>query len=398
MIGEPRRRIAEKRMACGGQRTNRALAIVQREQSGRPPCCVVSKFPLLFDQRDAVETSGCGERVGGAHTTDAPTNDDDMLRTTTAAAHDLEDRTRTARPPRWSGEVVGLCFVIALVVTGCADDRFVEGDDTVVAAEGDPEASTLCDPELVDSTFGSTVVIYQVDDGQLGSVCFGEPLAVVEESWLSLSEIAPPGQLEPLDLFAGYEATGSGDTVAFAAPLPTSGDGDAEDELGSGFVIAVDLAASEADDQELLVTMAHEISHVFTQSSSELDRSVDPSECATFYNGLGCFTDDAFLTAWINQFWTVDELASLPADGSTDDAGGDERCAIDASYIGSYGASHPEEDFAESFAAYVFDIEVTAEAQPRIDFFEQYPELVAFRDRAAAANLDQLSYTFDRCG
>ena len=334
-----------------------------------------------------------------------------MLRTF-ADAHGPEDRTLALRAPRRSGIVRLLGMVLVLVMAGCqtsnegADQGAgIVGGDTVegdpvdgdtLATDGGADAATPCDPDVVGSDFGLTVVIYRVDSGQLGLPCFGQPIAVVEESWLALSEMTPPEQLGSLEMFAGFASRADNDTVAFAAPLPVVGGG--VDELGDGFVIAVDLAASEDDDEELLVTMAHEISHVFTQGPDQLDRSVEPADCETYDNGLGCFTEGAFMTAWIEAFWSEDDLLSLPADGSTDEVGGEERCALDAAFIGSYGASHPEEDFAESFAAYVLDIDVRPEVQARVDFFEQFPELVAFRDRAAAADLTQLSYQFEPCG
>ena len=44
------------------------------------------------------------------------------------------------------------------------------------------------------------------------------------------------------------------------------------------------------------------------------------------------------------------KVATLPTDYTVDIEGGEDRCDLDPSYPGSYAASHPEEDFAESFA------------------------------------------------
>ncbi len=289
------------------------------------------------------------------------------------------------------------------------DSEVVESSDGVDAEPAEPEGEldlagapeASCDPEIVGSDLGPTVVIYEVDDGQLGSVCLGEAIAVIEESWLLLTEITPPEQLGAVERFAGFESRPGGDTLAFVAPLPLAGppDDEAGDEGGGGFLIAVDLASSEGDESELLVTMAHEISHVFTQVPGQLDRTIVSDDCDTYDNGLGCFTEDSFMAAWIDAFWSEDDLASLPVDGSADEDAGEERCELDAAFIGSYGASHPEEDFAESFAAYVLDVDVRPAVQARVDFFEQFPELVAFRDRAAAAGLSPLvGYQFEPCG
>lgn len=296
---------------------------------------------------------------------------------------------------RRSTLLVGALLAVWLAAACAAAD----GDAVVVESTANSESGVdLCQPAVVGADAGTTVVIYLVADGQLGDACFGSPLAVVEESWLVLTDIAPPEQLDAVTVFAGFEANASDDTVAFAAPVPADPNGDDGEAIPDAFVIAVEVAAADSSDDELLVTMAHEISHVFTQMSDQLDRSVDPEDCNTFYNGAGCFAEDALVVAWIDQFWTEDDLASLPEDGSADVDGGTRRCSLDPAFIGSYGASHPEEDFAESFAAYVFTVAVEPEAEQRVAFFDDYPELVAFRDRAAAADLDQLSYTFDTCG
>ena len=43
----------------------------------------------------------------------------------------------------------------------------------------------------------------------------------------------------------------------------------------------------------------------------------------------------------------------LPADGAVDPDGGEDRCLLDPEFVGAYAASHPEEDFAETFAVWL---------------------------------------------
>ena len=64
-----------------------------------------------------------------------------------------------------------------------------------------------------------------------------------------------------------------------------------------------------------------------------------------------------------------------------------------------YAQSHPDEDFAESFAAFVFQIDVDSpQLEDKLAFYEERPELAAFRDRAVAAGLAGLPNDFDVCG
>lgn len=244
----------------------------------------------------------------------------------------------------------------------------------------------VCEPDTIGEEDGPVIAIYKVEDGVLGDLCFGEASDEVLQSWDLLDEFTDPEQLQPIKLFAGIES----DTVyAFAGP--------ATNDNYDDFVIAVDIL-SAGDLQELRLTMAHELSHVFTQDPDQFDESLRRSSCDTYHNGYVCFLPDSYITAWVGEFWTQDQLDDLPKSGAIDEDGGDDRCSADRSFIGSYAASHPEEDFAEAFSAFVYGLDVPDEAKPRLQFFEAYPELVAYRDRAIAAGQTGLLNTLGQCG
>ena len=101
--------------------------------------------------------------------------------------------------------------------------------------------------------------------------------------------------------------------------------------------------------------------------------------------------------AWIDQFWTEDDLADLADPGVPDEEGGEDRCDLNPEFLGAYAASHPEEDFAETFSAFVFDLGVAPGVRPKVEFFEAYPELVSFRDKVETLGSPP-SNTFDLCG
>ena len=88
----------------------------------------------------------------------------------------------------------------------------------------------------------------------------------------------------------------------------------------------------------------------------------------------------------------------MPDPTATDEEGGEDRCTLDPSFLGTYAASHPEEDLAESFSAFVFSLPVPEAVQPKLDFFEDYPELVAFRDLVEAEGVPTPPNNFDECG
>jgi hypothetical protein len=76
---------------------------------------------------------------------------------------------------------------------------------------------------------------------------------------------------------------------------------------------------------------------------------------------------------------------------------GEARCVADASYAGPYGASSPEEDIAEMFAAYVFDVKVSTSLDEKLAFFDQYPEFREVRERAEALGRHEVAYSFENC-
>lgn len=254
------------------------------------------------------------------------------------------------------------------------------------ASIGDP-MSGGCDPELVGDEDGPVTSVYTIEDGRLAGLCWGVPDETVTGAFAVLAVVAPPGGLADVSFVAGFD--GGGDTVAFVVPV---------DDAYSGFVMAFDTVAADADPAELRLTVVHEYAHVFTQRVDQLDVTVDRSSCPTFWNGAGCVVAGSYLDTWINEFWSEEELRSLPVDGSIDEEGGYERCLVDPGFLGAYAASHPEEDFAEAYSAFVFALDVPPGVESRMRFFEAIPEFVDVRNRVAAAGFPPVRNLFDVCG
>ena len=238
---------------------------------------------------------------------------------------------------------------------------------------------------------------YYVVDGTLGAVCYGEEDPTMAKAWTSLATITPPDQLNDLALFAGFGSAGGedeeskGTTLAFVNVI---------DDEGTAFQMSVNLDEYDADPDQAALTMAHEFSHVFTATSSQLDRSPEAAEdCATYFNGEGCYLPDSLMAAWIDEFWGPEALAGVDPTKDVGIDDGAELCASDPSFLGPYAATNPEEDFAESFSAFVYRVPApTPEVQAKYDWFADQPGLVEFRDRAEEAGKGPLDGTFEGCG
>lgn len=233
---------------------------------------------------------------------------------------------------------------------------------------------------------------HYVVDGILGELCTGDEDERLYDAWEALATIAPRGQLGDLGVFTAFVEAGAGDeiTLAFVQPL---------DADGTLFQMSVNLDEFEFDPQEALLTMAHEFSHVFSATPSQTDRTLEAVDnCETYSNGESCFFEDSLINQWVDTFW-VDYIDDFEPTVEATGAEGEERCAIDAGFLGSYAASTPEEDFAETFSAYVFDVPAaTPEQQERIDWMAGQPGLAEFRDRADDAGLTPVRNGFEVCG
>jgi len=233
---------------------------------------------------------------------------------------------------------------------------------------------------------------YLVDDGQLGELCFGDDDQTILDAWDALTAITPSGQLGDLTLFGGFEPNGdeAAETMAFVNVV---------DVDGNSFQMSINTIEAIADPDELLLTLAHEFTHVFTATPMQLDRTDEAiDDCPTYFNGEGCYVDDSLMLAWIDAFWEPEVLAGVDVEvESSDDA--DQRCGNDDGFFGSYAATSPEEDFAEAFSAFVFRLDpVTGGQAERLAWIEEQPGLAEFRDRADGAEMTPLANNFDVCG
>jgi hypothetical protein len=293
----------------------------------------------------------------------------------------------------------------ALLAGGCEmlDDAAFEDDfelfsaDPADALDVGATDATRDDVDCSRSGLGEDasavyLTAYVVVDGELGAVCLGEPDPVLENIWASLAAMAPAELREDLSLFTLFEGGEESDDVTLAFVITA-------DDEGRSFQMSFNAEESQADPDELLLTIAHEFSHVFTGTLDELDRVMHPDDCTTYDNGEGCYLDGSMMLGWIETFWSDEQIGEVDPNEEAQVADGEERCAADPGFFGDYAASTPEEDFAEAFSAFVLRIEPNSDAQAaRLGWFESWPLLTEVRDRAAAAALGPLDNRFGQCG
>lgn len=310
---------------------------------------------------------------------------------------------------------ISAAFLVALglLVASCAGDNDAAPDATSAAESdatdsdandtGTDAAETVdlsltrddvdCSPEWIGSDEETFTTAHVVVDGVLGAPCLGDVDDTLLEAWEALTVIAPTLALADLGLFGGFTGDPDSDEVTLAFV-------NAMDDDGTLFQMSINLDAYRDDADQSYLTMAHEFSHVFTQLPSQLDRSDEAGdECVTYFNGDGCFYDDSLMAQYIYEFWPDELLAELPAPdvGATVESG-EERCQLNADFLGPYAASNPEEDFAETFSAFVFELSVDPALDDKLEWMADQPGLAEFRDRAIDAGLTPLDNPFEQCG
>lgn len=235
------------------------------------------------------------------------------------------------------------------------------------------------------------IIAHVVVDGNLGEPCFGEPDDRLIAAWKVLAAITPPGELNDLGVFVGFVSNErSHTTLAFVNEI-------AADD--TQYQMSINIDEAERDPDELMLTMAHEFAHVMTTNPAQLDESLYPNQCETWHNLRGCFRDDSLMWQWIQTFWADGLIGEVRQKVEPSPEVGGERCALNPGFFGPYAASHPEEDFAEAFSAFVFRIEVESdEQQAKMRWFAEQPALLQFRNHAIESGLGPLSYDFAPCG
>ncbi len=155
------------------------------------------------------------------------------------------------------------------------------------------------------------------------------------------------------------------------------------------------------DTYEFFATLVHEYGHLLSLNPSQVEPSVaifnDPDDddvyyaeadaCPNYFPGEGCSKADSYINLFVEAFWNDLYDEWLDVDNIEDED--DYYAALDQFYydyedqfVSDYAVTNPDEDFAESFSAFVMEPTPDGNtiAEEKILFFYRFPELVALRD------------------
>lgn len=237
-------------------------------------------------------------------------------------------------------------------------------DEHPAATEGGTSSGITTED---DDDFG-TVDVYQVVDGELQPGASG----LTQKVWDTFVRVVTADfASEVMSQYRVGDAPDS-DTLAYVY----------QDDDPDYWILATNLATSE-DTPSLIATLVHEYAHILTLTGTEMDR--DETSCSTIELSEGCALDDSYLLAFDEQFWAGYGDSAPSVDNDDADVAYDFYLAHEEDFVSDYAATNVVEDIAESFMTFVLEDEPTdataSVTAAKLDFFWQYPELEAIRER-----------------
>ena len=227
-------------------------------------------------------------------------------------------------------------------------------------------------PEVEDDEDFGTVEIYDVlTDGTLDPAASG----LTQTVWDTFVRVVTPDfASEVMSQYRVGDAPKS-DTLAYVY----------QDDNPDFWILAANLATSE-DEADLVATLVHEYAHILTLTATEMD-ALAPV-CHTIDLSEGCARDDSYLLAFDQQFWSGYDSTAPTPDNADGDIAYDFYLDHEDDFVSDYAATNVVEDIAECFSAFVLEDRPDAGAATvtaaKLEFFWQYPELEAIRERIRA--------------
>ena len=280
----------------------------------------------------------------------------------------MPQRHSPSVPYCWAVRRLPIIFVIvvfALLGAGTAVQFFMAKPDSATTA-----------PTIKDDEFGS-VTIYSVnDDGSLKPDASGLALEV----WQTFERVVTPH---------------------FAANVMTQfrvGDDDTSDTYAYVFqsydqrywVLADNLATSE-DRTVLIATLVHEYAHILTLGQDEMRPGREI--CTTIQLDEGCAAEDSVIWAFDKEFWVHYGSSAPTEDNSDEDTAWAFYQKHEDDFVDDYAATSVVEDVAESFMTWVVEDDASGDSSvaKKLEFFNDYPDLVTIRERIRAEFAGELN-------
>jgi len=217
-----------------------------------------------------------------------------------------------------------------------------------------------------DDDFGSVDIYTVLDDGTLDPAASG----LTAEVWETFTRVATVEFVsEVMSEYRVGDAPRS-DTLAYVY----------QTDDPDYWVLADNLATSE-DESQLIATLVHEYAHILTLGVDEVQPRAN--SCETLQLDEGCAEGDAVILAFDERFWSGYGDDAPAADNSDADLAWEFYLAHEDDFVSDYAATNVVEDIAESFMTWVVEDDASGDSvvAEKLRFFEDYPPLVAIRDR-----------------
>lgn len=304
---------------------------------------------------------------------------------------------------------VGVTDTFAEQVNAAVDQRSEDMDAVMVDGveemlDGMEDEPPVFDPgdfmEPLEGQLGEQdLALYAVDgdeisEPQITEGLTGDAAQIAEDTeshervWDLFSRITGEDYEDLIDTFVVF-TDGPQNILAAVAPTPPGLD------TWTFYIDGADLE----DEDELLLTLAHEYAHILTLETGQVtydEAFLDPNDGGTPCGDLvpfdqGCANAGSYWEAYY-PFWEPLEQEHAAIDQLADE---DEYLAAledfylehQDEFVSSYAPTSQAEDMAESFSYWMVSDEDLFDgiAQEKIDFWNQFPELVAERENARAA-------------
>lgn len=256
----------------------------------------------------------------------------------------------------------GVCFfeceneVECTEISNAIDAEFSSWTDELQNDTGKVEEKVISENDK------SLQAEYVVSTGENITLESGKDNEKFRKIWREIAELSPDNlsnnYIEMYQIFDNK----NDDTLAFV---------DDEDRNGK-WRVAVNLAGyNTSTERENKSTFIHELAHIISLNTAQINSNADQNSCNTFYLDEGCTKNNSYLYNFQKTFWVG---VNKNSEGSAEF---DEN-----KYVTEYATTNEVEDLAESFAFFVLG----KEDQPsspvknvKINFFYNYPELVQIR-------------------
>jgi hypothetical protein len=158
-----------------------------------------------------------------------------------------------------------------------------------------------------------------------------------------------------------------------------------EENTSNTWTLYIDVIDGK-DTTEYVHTLTHELGHLITLKP---DQFTSGSSCSTYEAEDGCFTSSSYINELVDQFWPeiLDEWQDIEYNTTTQDDFDNQIYDFYEKYsdqfVNDYAATNPEEDFAETWLYYVFDLtpDGGSIAEDKIDFMTSFSELVQIKQQ-----------------